>query len=106
MRGVSLLSLGCTVVLAACTGDPVGEAPSDGDVDSAVVGDTLDAETRGETLGETLGETADTRDDTRGDTDAATVPLAGKRCDKTLDCDPSGTTGAQCLTSAPTPICY
>ena len=106
MRGATVFSITCAALLANCTGDPVGEAPADGDVDSALAADVLDAHD-GDALLTDTRETRETSTETTAETDVdASLRLAGKPCGTTVDCDPGGTSGAQCLTAAPTPMCY
>jgi hypothetical protein len=109
LRRTALLTICLVASLLGCTGDPVGEAPSDGDVDSTTAGDAPIGSDASDTRGSETkppSETSVVPDTRTGDADATAITHAGKPCAKTLDCDPSGTNGAQCLTEAPTPICY
>ena len=107
MRCAPPLSIAIVASLVACTGEPVGEADASVDaiVDSG--GPASDTRAEGDAAGsETRPAETATTDGADGGLDAKPLRTAGKACTKKSDCDPAGTTGADCLLQAPTPMCY
>ena len=114
MKRATPLLFATIALLVACHGDTVRDAPSDGNVEDTSQLDAFD-DTRATTGdgGDSGGGGGDVLADVRAETadDVVDAPdsgprVAGKSCTKKEECDPSGTTGATCLTQAPTPICY